>query len=122
MGSAYLCDAAACWHGHSMHKATSGYVQDNWRVPAMQPNESEFPCSFQAQHQLIMLCPCVAVCMPVAKQRQSASGHAMNPTACWTYLLDNVQEDLVLLISQVVLSPANCSCHLHMQIYGLHNV
>ncbi len=44
----------------------------------------------------------------------------MNSAAYWTYLLNNVQENLVLLIPQVVLSPANCSCHLHMQIYGLH--
>ena len=57
--------------------------------------------------------------MPVAKQGQGASGHAMNSAACGTYLLNNVQEDLILLIPQIVLSPANCSCHLHMQTYGL---
>ena len=37
----------------------------------------------------------------------------------WTYLLNDVQEDLILLIPQIVLSPANCSCHLHMQTHGL---
>lgn len=44
---------------------------------------------------------------------QSGVDHCRRLYKRSTYLLDNVQEYLILLVPQGVFAPAHCSCHLH---------